>query len=213
MLLVVLVAVAAVSFFAYNQSKSAVEARYLESLNGVADLKVEKLQTFINEINAAVQIGQELKPIKDFLKGKEKVSAEKNTDEPQNIFGNPEENPFGEGEDTLQQNSTPSLSLEINPELDNAITAIQYAYKLNNVYILDREGKVKHIARETPLQVKGEPFQKPKIDPFVVVRGRDTTYFSKVTLQQLGKEKKVVFLVSAPIRDEAASDRVLLGQI
>ena len=211
LLLVVLVAVAAVSFFAYNQSKSAVEERYLESLNGVADLKVEKLQTFINEINAAVQIGQELKPIKDFLKGKEKVSTEKNPDEPQNIFENPDENPFEAGEDTLPKQVTPSL--EINPELYNAVTAIQYAYKLNNVYILDKEGKVKYIARETPLQVKGEPFQKPKIDPFVVVRGRDTTYFSKVTLQQLGKEKKVVFLVSAPIKDEAVSDKVLLGQI
>lgn len=211
LLLVVLVAVAAVSFFAYNQSKSAVEERYLESLNGVADLKAEKLQTFINEINAAVQIGQELKPIKDFLKGKESVSTEKTTDELQNVFGNPDENPFGEGEDTLPKQVTPSL--EINPELYNAVTAIQYAYKLNNVYILDKEGKVKYIARETPLQIKDEPFQNPKIDPFVVVRGRDTTYFSKVTLQQLGKEKKVVFLVSAPIKDEAVSDKMLLGQI
>ena len=209
LLLVVLAAVAAVSFFAYNQSKSAVEERYLESLNGVADLKVEKLQTFINEINAAVQIGQELKPIKDFLKGKEAVT---NTDEPKSIFSNPDGDPFGENEDTTQiQQNVPSL--EINPELDNAVTAIQFAYKLNNVYILDRDGKVKYIARETPLQTKGELFQKPKIDPFVVVRGRDTTYFSKVTLQQLGKEKKVVFMVSAPIRDEEASDAVLLGQI
>jgi len=214
LLLVVLVAVAAVSFFAYNQSKSAVEDRYLESLNGVADLKVEKLQTFINEISAAVQIGQELKPIKDFLKGSEKSlsntipdTSNAKTDELQSLFDKDNQNK----EDTTLQQTAPSL--EINPELDNAITAIQFAYKLNNVYILDRDGIVKHIARETPLQVKGEPFQKSKIDPLVLVKGRDTTYFSKVTLQQLGKEKKVVFLVSAPIRDEAASDRVLLGQI
>lgn len=213
LLLVVLVAVAAVSFFAYNQSKNAVEERYLETLNSVADLKVEKLQTFINEINAAVQIGQELKPIKDFLKGKEKGVSSNTPDELENVFEKDNENKELDDDTLTESQNLPTSTLDINPELDNAITAIQYAYKLNNVYILDREGKVKHIARETPLQVKGEPFQKPKIDPFVVVRGRDTTYFSKVTLQQLGKEKKVVFLVSAPIRDEAASDKVLLGQI
>ncbi|GAB4131816.1 MAG: hypothetical protein OHK0045_15090 [Raineya sp.] len=213
LLLVVLVAVAAVSFFAYNQSKSAVEERYLESLNGVADLKVEKLQTFIGEINSAIQIGQELKPIKDFLKGKADANPQNKTDEIETIdFNEKQDADIPEDSLTAEQGNTVP-TLDINPELDNAITAIQYAYKLNNVYILDREGKVKYIARETPLQVRGEPFSNPKIDPFVVVRGRDTTYFSKVTLQQLGKEKKVVFLVSAPVRDEAATDRVLLGQI
>lgn len=214
LLLLVALAVAAVSFFAYNQSKNAVEQRYLESLNSVADLKVEKLQTFINEINAAVQIGQELKPIKDFLKEKEQQSTSTDTSEPDELQTiNFDEQPDDQLEDTTNTDIPTTPLLDINPELDNAVTAIQFAYKLNNVYILDKEGKVKYIARETPLQVKGEPFQKPKVDPFVVVRGRDTTYFSKVTLQQLGKEKEIVFFVSAPIRDEAVSDKVLLGQI
>ncbi|MDX1904785.1 MAG: PAS domain S-box protein [Thermonemataceae bacterium] len=214
LLLVVLASVLAVSFFAYEQSKSTVEERYLESLNGVADLKVQKLKTFIGEINTAIQIGQDLKPIRDFLKKKQEGKTEKKKPDteltlPEDSLGidttnNPEqiENPFGQEE----------LGA-FNEELENAITTIQFTYKLNNVYILDKNGNVIYIARETPEQVRGQSFKTPAIDPAVVIRGRDTTYFSKVTLQQLGKEKKVVFLVSAPIRENATADRTLIGQI
>lgn len=222
LLLVVLLAVASVSFFAYNQSKNSIEERYLQSLNGVADLKVEKIQTFINEINAAVKVGSDLKPIVDFLKKidapskpeENKEEKKANDDELGNIFEQDvqQSDTTQTGQDT-QANPTPSTDFAINVELENAVIAIQFAYELNNVYLLDKEGKVRYISRSTPEQTLNETFKTPPIDPAIVVKGRDTTYFSKVSLQQLGKEKRTVFWVSAPIRDKNVTGNPLVGQL
>lgn len=222
LLLVVLLAVASVSFFAYNQSKNSIEERYLQSLNGVADLKVEKIQTFINEINAAVKVGSDLKPIVDFLKKIDSPSKpdekkeEKKTDDDDlgNIFAQElQQVDTTKTEQEAQTNPTPSADFAINVELENAVIAIQFAYELNNVYLLDKEGKVRYISRSTPEQTLNEKFRTPPIDPAIVVKGRDTTYFSKVSLQQLGKEKRTVFWVSAPIRDKNVTGNPLVGQL
>lgn len=207
LLVLVLASVLLVSFFAYQLSRNSIEERYLETLNGVADLKVQKLQTFVSEISAAIQIGQELKPIQDFLKSSEKNSDKKLID---NSLPNDSvltdsqsvENPF-EGMEAGA----------FNAELENAVSTIQFAYKLNNVYILDKDNNVKYIARTTPEQTLGAPFKMPAVDPAVLVKSKDTIYFSKVALQQLGRDKKVVFLAAAPIRETGSTDKVNMGRL
>lgn len=219
LLLVVLLAVVAVGFFAYNQSKNSIEERYLQSLNGVADLKVEKIHTFLSEASAAVRIASELKPVIDFLKKSEKTittpttkqnKTENDEDDLESIFNQqPKDTTVSDSQiSDLQTNE-----LFINPELENAIIAVQYAYELNNIYLLDKEGRVKYISRSTPEQTLNEYFKVPPIDPNLVVRGRDTIYFSKVALQQIDKEKKAIFYISAPIRDKDVTDNPLVGQI
>lgn len=224
LLVVVLVSVLTESFFAYQQSKNTIEEDKLQSLNRIADTEVKKLQTFINEINAAVQIGQDLKPIKDFLKGsanggnakKDEIgSIDFSGDDLQLDTPDVKKDTKPDDTNNITKPTQPEKqTITFDAELENAVTTIQFAYKLNNVYIVDKDKKVRYISRETPEQTRGEEFKLPAVDPSVLVKGRDTVYFSKVTLQQLGKEKKIVFLVAAPIRDELeGTGKEVLGQL
>jgi PAS domain S-box-containing protein len=66
-LLVVLLTVVAVSFIAYKFSEKSIEGRYLESLNAVADLKVEQIDTYFKQAKINADLISELPVVKSQL--------------------------------------------------------------------------------------------------------------------------------------------------
>jgi PAS domain S-box-containing protein len=63
-LTLVLVAILIVSFISYDLNKKSVERRYFESVQVIAGLKAQKVETFFNQMASAVHITQELPAIK-----------------------------------------------------------------------------------------------------------------------------------------------------
>jgi PAS domain S-box-containing protein len=209
-LLVVLVSVTAVSFIAFEQSKRTIKERYIGQMEVIADLKVQKVSTFFSEIQSSIQIGQRLRAVRSRLeKAEQEVRPENNFVD----FGdslNFEED-FTEDftqEDSLRKSPEDILSLfmESSEEFSNAIGTIESVYDLDNIYLLDKDGRIVDIARPSPQQ-KGNKFKEPAIDYNIIAQAKkDSIYFSKVFIQN----NKPTLLVSAPVR-QFNEERSFLG--
>ncbi|MDO1446073.1 PAS domain S-box protein [Rhodocytophaga aerolata] len=64
-LTLVLIAILIVSFISYDLNRKSVEKRYFESVQVIANLKAQKVETFFNQIASAIYITQELPVVKN----------------------------------------------------------------------------------------------------------------------------------------------------
>ncbi|NJK83422.1 MAG: hypothetical protein HC912_05975 [Saprospiraceae bacterium] len=199
-LLVVLVSVTAVSFIAFEQSKRTIKERYIGQMEVIADLKVQKVSTFFSEIQSSIQIGQRLRAVRSRLeKAEQEIRPENNFVDFSDSLNFEED--FTQDlaqEDSLRKSPEDILSLfmESSEEFSNAIGTIESVYDLDNIYLLDKDGKIVDIARPSPQQ-KGNRFKEPSVDYNIIAQAKkDSIYFSKVFIQN----NKPTLLVSAPVR-------------
>ncbi|WP_051633374.1 PAS domain S-box protein [Thermonema rossianum] len=225
-LLVALLAVASVSYFAFQESKTAFRKSAIESLHAVSALKVEKINTFVHEIERGLSIGTRLNAAKrrilfdesgdQEIAGTNPFATDENDpfaldydesdilpDDP--IFAEDNQPLFGtqEQEDSLPAVDPLTFFLTPEAELDSAIAILRKVYDLHNIYLLDEKQNIKYIAdKKTTVQEENKPFKPPVVEPGFLEASRDSLHFSKVFLQ----DNAPYLLAAAPVKDN--EDRI-----
>lgn len=218
-LLVALLAVGSVSYFAFQESKATFRKSAIESLHAFSALKVEKINLFADEIERGLSIGTRLNAAKrrilfgetdgqnitpDFAEGPDAPFAPENNDAdllPDTPVSAEENQPrFGE---QGNQNALPDIDpltffLTPEAELDSAIVILRKVYDLHNVYLLDEDQQVKYIAdKRASIQEENKKFKAPVVEPNFLEASRESVHFSKVFLQ----DNVPYLLAAAPVID------------
>lgn len=133
-LAVVLLTVLAISFIAYDFSKTYIEDRYYENLQVIADLKVEKIESFFSESFSEATLIQNLEAVQ------------------QNLSLN----------GTYELMSSDSVASLVKKELDGLLLPVKNANRISDIYITNLNGYVLYTSNESR-QGYGQPFNDPDL--------------------------------------------------
>ncbi|HAI74868.1 MAG TPA: pas/pac sensor protein [Microscillaceae bacterium] len=213
---IVLISVFSISYLAYRLNRDSFEEKYLEALNVVGNLKLQKIETFFERLASNIKFASQFKPVTQRLtfetkrirataaaevdSAKLKIEVEKNKEEKAKNEVKKEEKKEIK-KDEKKENNAVSKELELDSFFDLATNEqdlteffrdIQKNYRISNIHLTDKDGK---IILTTSSKSKGVYFQDP--DGNIVSIGRDSVYFSNVF-----KGDKSHYLLSyAPIYD------------
>ena len=229
-LLVVFVSVTVVSMIAFLLIRTSIKDRYLDQIQVIADQKSQKIQTSLSEIESAILVGQRLNAVREQLdtpveriNAGQKIQKDTTTKEPldtndiDTIEGldpvidvqlSPQE--LKAREDSIKQ--AQQQEILFGPDLDNAFSAINTIYKLNNIYLTDKDGYVAYISDvNKTTQQKGTLFKEPSTEgnmlPEIRKELRDSikVSYSKVFLQN------GTYLLLAAVPIKATYEKSIIG--
>ena len=229
-LLVVFVSVTVVSMIAFLLIRTSIKDRYLDQIQVIADQKSQKIQTSLSEIESAILVGQRLNAVREQLdtpveriNAGQKIQKDTTTKEPldtndiDTIEGldpvidvqlSPQE--LKAREDSIKQ--AQQQEILFGPDLDNAFSAINTIYKLNNIYLTDKDGYVAYISDvNKTTQQKGTLFKEPSTEgnmlPEIRKELRDSikVSYSKVFLQN------GTYLLLAAVPIKATDEKSIIG--
>ncbi len=229
-LLVVFVSVTVVSMIAFLLIRTSIKDRYLDQIQVIADQKSQKIQTSLSEIESAILVGQRLNAVREQLDTPvERINAGQKTQkdttvkeiidtneviDPDNLFP-PEGTELTEArkkeiaDSIKQQKQQQEL---FGPDLDNAFSAINTIYKLNNIYLTDKDGYIAYISDATKTtQQKGTLFKEPNTEGNMLPEIRKElgdsikVSYSKVFLQN------GTYLLLAAVPIKATDEKSVIG--
>ncbi len=235
-LLVVFVSVTVVSMIAFLLIRTSIKDRYLDQIQVIADQKSQKIQTSLSEIESAILVGQRLNAVREQLDTPverinvgQKTQKDTTIKEPLDTGGieglegldpvidvqlSPQE--IKAREDSIKQQQQQQILF--GPDLDNAFSAINTIYKLNNIYLTDKDGYVAYISDvNKTTQQKGTLFKEPSTEGNMLPEIRKElgdsvkVSYSKVFLQN----GNYLLLAAVPIKatDEKSVIGVLVYEI
>jgi len=174
---VVLISVLSVSYIAFDLSKQSIGERYEESLNVMADLRVQKLENFFQQVKSSLSM------MRQSASFRREVSMLVTPD----------------------SSARDSLALVIN-SLDETLSPFTKVYGFSNVYLTNRQGIVLYKAKtEAEEQTIGEVFKDAGGGDLIGNKdfSIDSVYFSRI----FKKAGTYYMLASAPVagaKDKAA---------
>lgn len=153
-LAVVLLTVLAISYIAYEFSKSAIEDRYFENINILSDLKRERLQDFFTTVEKDGKAIDEINAVKSGISILLK-------------------------QDLIEMDS---LGIEIEPEIDStnydeALSVIKGNKNIRNIYLTNLRGKILY-SNNTENEAYSEGSVFPFFNGRIISEGKKGIYFS-----------------------------------
>jgi PAS domain S-box-containing protein len=150
LIFVVLITVFAISFLAFNFSRNSIKERYLENLNIIADLKVNHIETYFDQIRRNSFLVKDMEVIKNSLSAIKQSSAKNN--------------------DTI-----PSF---LASRWDRYLLPFKNTYKLNSIIVTNTDGKILYTTdKNNPSHTPGNFFNDP--DGNILTEAKKATYLSK----------------------------------
>lgn len=167
---VVLLTVLTISFIAYHFSKNAIEDRYFESINILAELKKDKLQDYFSKIAADANAVNRLQAIKSGIAGTGQKSLEgmDMEEDELDLFA---EDLFAEEVFAEEEEETEAVDYEA------ALHLFQDDKNIQHIYLTDLKGKILYSNN-----VENENFSEGKVFPYlngrIISEGKKGIYFS-----------------------------------
>lgn len=150
---VVLITVVAISFLAFNFSRSSIKDRYLENLNIIADHSVNQLNSYFDQMKRNAFLLKDMEVVKSGLSNLKNISPH--------------------ASDTIPQ--------YLNSTWDSYILPFKDTYKLHNIIVTNTEGQILYSTNKSNNDfVPGTFFNDP--DGNIMSEGKKSTYFSKAYL-------------------------------
>ncbi len=226
-LLVVFVSVTAVSMIAFLLIRTSIKDRYLDQIQVIADQKSQKIQTSLSEIESAILVGQRLNAVREQLDTPvERINVGPKTQKDTTVKETLDTNDIPDidtiidvqlspqeikaREDSIKQQQQQQILF--GPDLDNAFSAINTIYKLNNIYLTDKDGYIAYISDvNKTTQQKGTLFKEPNTEGNMLPEIRKElgdsikVSYSKVFLQN----GNYLLLAAVPIK--ATDNKSVIG--
>ncbi|SFC91894.1 PAS domain S-box-containing protein [Flexibacter flexilis DSM 6793] len=181
-LAVVMLSVVILSFIAFKLSQQAVMNRYMESINVIADIKAQRIDSYFKNQQTRLKFLQELSVLKDALRANSGAPAADGLE----AMAAAESVDFG---------AAAAPTVDFKPILDPLLETYGYA----NLYLVSPDGKFLYNAHEgNDDEQTAESFNDP--DGNTLREAAKGVYFSSV---YKGIDNHLYMLLAAPIKDEA----------
>jgi PAS domain S-box-containing protein len=135
-IIIVLISVISVSLIAFNLSRQSVEERYLASINTIAKLKAEKVETFFDKVTANLIFGSQLSIVKDKLRAHQRSNAS------QVFIAFDTTGKKDPKEDSLTMLSATVYDSTTEAQLQEILQSIEQLYQISFIYLTDAEGNI-----------------------------------------------------------------------
>ena len=192
---VVLLTVLAISFIAYKFSESAIEDRYFENINILADYKNEKLQSLFSELAEDGKAINSIKSIKAGIAPKQQASdesSEMSTD--MDLMGMDDEMDMGS-----LMSDAPQEEVETTDYAD-VLGIFKEKQEIKNLYLTDLKGKILY-SSNTESKAFGEGSNFPFLNGRIISEGKKGIYFSDFIQIDSTNSSSAIFM-SGPITNE-----------
>lgn len=211
-LVVVTLAVAAISFLSYKNSTDAAIKRYEESLSVVATSRADKIQSYFDHVRANLKLLQDTKTITsgatptnttpaasgfDFLS----TDTEEDADTEEAVLTS--FTPTDEENKTPTEEEPPAVSYDVSGFLQD----VKSSYGYEHIYITKDNGAITFSTN--PEKSAGSNFLDP--DGQTVRRSKSGLYFSNVFRDR--KSGKYYLYAGAPIEHPSGETSILLAEI
>jgi len=191
-LLIVLISVLSISYIAYRQSRISIEEKALESMTVLTNLKVQKIESYIERVNSNLRFGSELESLQEKLAEANNISTE--TEEPIDFVADSIINK----QDSLNQEKIQADSLEVEKitkiqekiqsksasieteKLSKVLSAIRETYGINHIFLLNEKGSVVlELGDPSPIKAKkGRKFTDPEGKALIMSKDTSIAYSS-----------------------------------
>lgn len=147
---VVLITVLAISFLAFNFSRSSIKDRYLENLNIIAELKVNQITSYFDQMKRNAFLLKDMDIVKNGLSEIKKIPT----------------------------HTSDSIPNYLNSKWDKYMLPFKNTLKLHNIIVVNAEGQILYSADKNNQDYEpGTFFSDP--DGNIMSEAKKSTYFSK----------------------------------
>ena len=224
--IVVLVTVAVVSMLSFNYSKDAIESRYSEALDVLADSRADKIETHFDKVIQTLNLLQTTPEVAiqadastsasgggmmDFfvVDDDDDESEASEEEDPFAMFNTDGDDPFAgsTGDDPFSSENDPFSETPAVEKFDvkNFLNLLKTNFHYNNIYIVSSEGRIN--LSTDPEKGSGSNFLDS--DGSTLSGSMNGVYFSNVEL----REGKYFIYAGAPINHEDGNISIALIQI
>jgi hypothetical protein len=168
----VIVSIAIVGYLSFNRARYALQTTRIEALESIADVKVDKIETFFSERRGDIRVAQ------DFLIIKQNLPV-------LNLYAN--------------NRTTPEYTTA-KKALDDQLKIFQKTYKYDNVMLVNLDGKVMYVTNEEhSKQYIDNPLPDPEGKAFD--KGKNGIYVTDIFNSGDVSDSKLTMFITAPAFD------------